>query len=329
MKRELLMAQALRTPWAIVPETGEVMLGVLTRWQGGGQAPDEDLRDARAVREARDTRRMQAGGPRGGIAVIPVYGVIAPKVNLISDFSGGATCQGISSALREALADDAVSQILLDLDSPGGSVAGVSELASEIMQARTQKPIIGIANHEAGSAAYWLAACCTELHCSPSGSVGSIGVWCAHQDVSKAMENEGVKTTLVSAGRYKTEGNSFEPLSGEARDFIQSTIDTYYRSFVAAVARGRGVSIDTVRNGFGAGRMLTAGSAKAEGMVDSVTDFNSLVKDMQSRPRSSRTTRMGALSASTVPLLDQTAIARRRTTESNRRALDLLEVSSR
>jgi capsid assembly protease len=322
MKSSLLLAEALRTAWAIEPKAGQMMIDVLTRHARGEIAPEHALEAAKAARDERATRRQPAIKGRG-IMVLPLCGVIVPKANLITEYSGGTSCQLFSAALRDALADEAVAQILIDIDSPGGSVAGVQELASEIMQARTQKPVLGIANYQAASAAYWLGACCNELYVSPSGEVGSIGVWTAHQDVSQAMENEGVKTTLISAGKYKTEGNPFSPLDNEAKDFIQDSVNSYYRSFVAAVARGRGVSVDKARNGMGQGRMLTAEAAKAEGMVDGITTIGALVGDMQARPRSSKGLRAVGANAGAFGF-DRTAAERR--AAARRREIDLLEL---
>jgi capsid assembly protease len=284
MKRELLIAEVGRTTWAIEPNYGERVLGVLSRWARGERASDADLQDARATRDGRAARVARSASGKG-IAVLPLYGTIAPRSNLIMDYSGGTSCQVFSSLLREALSDDSVAQIIVDIDSPGGSVAGVQELASEIMQARTQKPIIGIANHLAASAAYWLGSCCSELYASPSAEVGSIGVFTAHEDISKALEDQGVNVTLIAAGRYKTEQSPYGPLDPEAKAYVQSNVDSYYRAFTTAVARGRGVSVDKVRTGMGQGRCLMADDAKAQGMVDGVLDFNSLVRDMQARPR--------------------------------------------
>ena len=129
------------------------------------------------------------------------------------------------------------------LDSPGGSVYGVSELADEIMNARAQKPVIAIANSLAASAAYWIGCSASELYVTPGGEVGSIGVWQAHFDYSQALAAEGVTPTLISAGKYKVEGNPYAPLGEDALGFMQSRVDDYYAVFTKSVARGRGVPI--------------------------------------------------------------------------------------
>jgi signal peptide peptidase SppA len=159
---------------------------------------------------------------------------------------------------------------VLDIDSPGGSIAGITELAAEIRSARGAKPIVAVANTLAASAAYWLGSQADQFVVTPSGHVGSIGVYAVHQDVSKMLDEAGVKMTIVSAGPHKTEGNEFEPLTDEARAEIQARVDASYDQFVEDVAAGRNVPVATVRADFGGGRVLTARDALKAGMVDRV-----------------------------------------------------------
>ena len=144
----------------------------------------------------------------------------------------------------------------MDVDSPGGSVFGLKELSQKIFDARGTKPIYAVANSMAGSAAYYIASAADQMIVTPSGEVGSIGTIAIHEDMSVALENEGVKITVIKAGRFKGEGNNFEPLSEEAISNAKREVDAYYGQFVDAVARNRGVSPKAVRNGFGEGRMV-------------------------------------------------------------------------
>lgn len=290
MKRQLLVAEFLSTPWALMPERLAAFAGVIARWNAGVQASQDTLAAVAADREARDAKRdsgMRAGG--GAIAVIPLYGVVTQRGNAADDISGSGGCstQQFSQALRQALADSSVGQILIDIDSPGGSVYGVQELASEIMSARNTKPVVASVNSLAASAAYWVACSASEIYVTPGGEVGSIGVWQAHQDYSAALEMEGVKTTLISAGKYKVEGNPYSPLDADAQAFLQSRVDDYYAAFTKAVAKGRGVPIDAVRNGMGQGRVLGADAAMAEKMVDGIATFDQVVKKMQANAKPS------------------------------------------
>jgi HK97 family phage major capsid protein len=115
---------------------------------------------------------------------------------------------------------------------------------------------------------------------TPSGEVGSIGVYSAHQDISGAQKKLGVKTTLVSAGKFKTERSPFEPLSDEAKAAMQEKVDAYYEMFVAAVAEGRGVSVETVRDTFGQGRTVMAAKAADAGMVDAVATYEDVLAEL-------------------------------------------------
>jgi len=157
-------------------------------------------------------------------------------------------------------------------------------LADEIMAGRAQKKIVAVANGMAASAAYWLACCATELVVTPSGQVGSIGVFAAHEDMSKALEQEGVKVSLVSAGKFKTEGNPYEPLSDEARAALQAKVDEFYGMFVKSVAKGRGVSQASVRDGYGQGRMLLASAAVKEGLADSISTLDQVLSKLGVKP---------------------------------------------
>ena len=297
MNHQLLVAEYLATPWALMPERLSAVTAVIARWSGDARASDEVMHSVAADRNARDARRQASvSNSGGGIAVLPLYGIVTQRGNMVDDVSGPGTAstQQFSNLLRAALQDETVSQILIDIDSPGGSVYGVAELADEIVNARAQKPVVAIANSLAASAAYWIGCSASEFYVTPGGEVGSIGVWQAHQDYSKAMDEAGVKTTLISAGKFKVEGNPYAPLDEEAQGFMQSRVDDYYAAFTKAVAKGRGVPISQVRDGMGQGRVLGADAALASSMVDGIATFNDVVKKMrrdaraQLKPNASR-----------------------------------------
>lgn len=234
-------------------------------------------------------RSRSDGGRQGSIAVVQVFGSIVQRASQLGPCEGGTGTEDIGNALQMALADPSVSQILMEFDTPGGSVFGVGELGAQINSAKAQKPVFGIANSMAASAGYWLLSQCSEAYCTPGGMVGSIGVYGAHQDISKALEDEGVKITLVSAGKYKTEGSPYEPLGDDARANMQESIDGYYSMFTKAVAKGRNVGIDQVRDGMGQGRVMQADAAMKAGMIDGVATFGDVVKKMaRSQQRAGR-----------------------------------------
>lgn len=264
------------TAWAIRETTLAAIMDMVNVRASGRRFTAEEIEARIGTGAAR--RDYQVAG---SVAVIPIYGVITPKADLMSEMSGGTSVQRFKQSLEAALADDKVTSIMLDIDSPGGSTDLIPEMAAQIRQARKQKPIVAMANTSAASAAYWLGSQASEFVVSPSGSVGSIGVFAAHQDVSEAAAKAGVKTTLVSAGKFKTELSPYTPLSEDAKAEIQSKVDKFHSMFVQDVARGRATTVDAVREGFGQGRMVTARDAVKAGMVDRVDTFDNVLSYME------------------------------------------------
>jgi signal peptide peptidase SppA len=235
--------------------------------------------DSEIMAARRDSTARTTNG--GQIAVLPFYGVTTQRPPpAMASGSGLMSTQAFSGALQAAVNDDSVGGVLIDVDSPGGSVYGIQELANEIYQARSQKPIVAIANSLAASAAYWIGSAASEFYITPGGEAGSIGVFAAHQDQSKKLENEGVKTTLIHAGRYKVEGSPYGPLEDDAKAHMQARIDAYYGAFTRAVAKHRGTDVETVRSRMGEGRTYGASDAKAAGMVDDIATFDQVLSRM-------------------------------------------------
>lgn len=270
-KYDRVAQYVLEMPWAMRPEALGVVLDVIEFRTSGGTFTKEEL-------EARlDNREQREASTTGKVAVLPLYGTIMPRANLFSEFSGGTSMQKFAAALKEADRNPEISTIVIDVASPGGSVDLVPETAEVLRNLKT--PTVAVANTDAASAAYWLASQADELVVTPSGQVGSIGVVTAHQNVAGAQEKLGIQTTLISAGKYKVEGSPFGPLGKEARAAIQAKVDHYYDLFVADVARGRGVSVESVRDGFGQGRMVTSAQAVKEGMADRVATLDQIISE--------------------------------------------------
>lgn len=262
--------------WALEPETLAAIKEMVELRMAGGEFTAEELQ-----------ARIGAGPPRredmvmaGSVAIIPVYGVITPRADLFTNVSGGTSVQRLRSTFLDAIDDKAVSAIALDINSPGGLTDMIPEFAAEMRSARGKKPVVAVANTKATSAAYWLGAQADEFVASPSSMVGSIGVFAAHDDMSQLQEKIGVKTTLVSAGKHKTEGNPYEPLSEEARAAIQARVDEMYGTFTTDVAKGRRVPVSAVRDGYGEGRTLTAKQALSAGMVDRLATLDQVVSEL-------------------------------------------------
>lgn len=224
----------------------------------------------------------------GGIMAIPVMGVIEHHESIWEAYGFTTSCDTISAACDRAAGDAAVGTVALVVDSPGGTISGVPELSDKIHALSKVKNVVAIANASAFSAAYWIASSAGKMYCTPSGAVGSIGVIVMHQELSGMAEAAGVKTSIIRAPENKGEGNSWEPLSADARAAIQKEVDTYYGMFVSAVARNRGTSQKDVRAGYGNGRIVTATDAMNAGMVDKVLPMDQMFGALAGRGGQSR-----------------------------------------
>jgi len=257
-----IIEAVLQSPWAIIPGELEV---IVSKYLTLRQPNFEARKIGPSSRHVRN------------IAVLPLYGILVHRADVMTYFSGGTSTLEFARMFRRAMADPSVAAVVIEIDSPGGSVYGCDELASEIHDARGRKKICAISNSQMAAAAYWIGSAADAVSCTPGGEIGSIGVIGAHTDESKAMEAAGLAITLISAGKFKTEGNPYEPLGVNARAAMQHRVDQYYGQFVKAVASNRGVSQTAVRAGYGQGRMLGAAEAMRAGMIDHVETLDQML----------------------------------------------------
>lgn len=276
MKDRQILRFVSETPWAILPSALVQIQQVVAFHAAGGRMSREEIA---AALEAAARPRSNGTPPGGSIAVLPLWGSIVPHAGLMSEMSGATALDSWLEQFRQAAADQSVGTVVLNIDSPGGSVELVAETAAAIRDARKSVNVVAVANTMAASAAYWLGAQADEFYVSPSGLVGSIGVYAAHEDISGALAQEGIDVTLISAPAdgFKVEGNPYEPLSDEALAARQASVDAFYRMFVDDVAKGRGVSAAEVEASYGRGRVLTAKDALAAGMVDGVASLDEVL----------------------------------------------------
>jgi signal peptide peptidase SppA len=183
--------------------------------------------------------------PSGGIAVVPIMGALSRRGDFFTDILGWATYEGLAATMAELAADRSIAQIVLRVDSPGGTVFGVEDAAQAVADAAKRKPVIAIADGLMASAAYWVASGATEIVATPGSELGSIGVIAVHTDISGALERDGVKATEIKAGKHKGEGSPLRPLSDEDRAALEERIEAQYSLFVRRVALGRKVSVGT------------------------------------------------------------------------------------
>jgi signal peptide peptidase SppA len=280
-------------PWMITPEMMGMIVQVLQYRMAGGQYTQEEINARTGDNDPHPEPYMVQGPELAGaggeaaqamVAVLPLYGVIAQRMNMIMEMSGGTSTERFSRAFQQMADDSQISAIVLDVDSPGGSVFGVDELSAQIFKARAKKPIVAVANSSMHSAAYYIGSAASEVWITPGGMLGSIGAIAVHWDESKAIEMEGLKPTIITYGKHKAEGNSLEPIDDEALAEAQKMVDDYGMMFDKAVARNRGVTAATVRRDFGQGRIFRAQDAVSLGMADRAGTLQEAIASLLAKP---------------------------------------------
>ena len=267
-----LAARVLDTPLAIAPQKLSAIIGAIGPRFGVAAMGPEDLGNFDHEEQEQPE----------GVAVIPVVGSLVSRgLGGVEALSGLQGYRAIGAALDEALADDSVSGVLLDVDSFGGEVQGMLDLADRIRSARDVKPVWASVNENAYSAAYALASACERVYVTRAGGVGSIGVVCAHTDVSARDREEGVSYTLIHAGQHKVDGHSHAPLSESHQKRLQAEVNRLYALFVASVAADGRLTEEQAR----ATEALTyhGEDAVTAGLADEVGTFDDALAALQER----------------------------------------------
>jgi signal peptide peptidase SppA len=298
----------VNSPWAIEPAKLNEIVNIYSAHVRGEKI---DLKAIEAQLGRPLNNEPKPYEVRDGVAVIPVDGVISPKMNLFTRISGGTSTQMLSSDFAQALEDSAVHSIVLLVDSPGGAVAGIQQLAGQIFDARgAGKKIVTLADGGMMSAAYWIGAAASSLYMADQTTmVGSIGVVTQHVDVSKAEEQAGVKTTEIYAGKYKRIASEYEPLSADGRAELQAMVDDIYTVFVNDVARFRGVTADAVLKDMADGRIFIGQKALDAKLVDGVSTLGALIAKLNAGDKPARTISLPAGAAAAEPRLNAEATA--------------------
>ncbi len=252
--------------WAILPEKMNEILAFLEARINS--EVNGVVWDGKAVTSAKNVK--------GNIVLLPLVGTISQRIGSL-DCSGGTSADEFGMWFDAAIADPSIGAVVIDTNSPGGNVYGISELSEKIFNARGSKPIIAVVNSMMASAAYWIASAADEIVVTPGGEIGSVGVIAVHQEQSSAEEKAGFKTTVMTAGKFKGEANPFEPLGDDAKSAIEGRLNEYYDMFTSDLARNRDTKKASIMNGFGQGRMVGATAAVEEGMADRVGTLEQVI----------------------------------------------------
>jgi signal peptide peptidase SppA len=283
-----IAARAFNTPLLVEPTKamaflsglGPRILGRRVEMAEGTDTPERTTSiPARASILAGDL--LESAGQRGeapypvvdGIAVIEIAGVLIHRGSWIGQSSGQTSYEGIAAQIAAAANDPNLRGIALEIDSFGGEVAGVFDLADRIRATRAAKPVWAFVAEHAFSAGYALASQADRILLPRTGAVGSIGVVVMHADLSGQLDQDGVRVTLIHSGRHKVDGNPYAPLPAEVRDDIQREIDVLRFLFTETVAAGRGNRLNQDAAMATEAATYRGADAVAAGLADEVTDL--------------------------------------------------------
>lgn len=212
-----------------------------------------------------------------GIAIVPVQGMLLDRGAWLGDLYGIATSyEGLAEQMLRIGKDSAIKTVLLDIDSPGGQVAGLWDLTAEITKLGKSKKIVAIAANMADSAAYAIACAAEEVFVTRSGEAGSIGVIWMHTSYARMLDAAGMDTTIIYEGDHKPDGNPYQSLSHGARAEMSMQIGDANAKFIAHVAKERDLDPTEVRE-FQA-RTFCGEKAVASGLADGVKSFEEVLE---------------------------------------------------
>jgi capsid assembly protease len=218
----------------------------------------------------------------GDVGIISIAGPLVPGAPWYAEYAGVTGYDEIRAALVEAASDSSIGAILLDINSGGGAVNGVMDAAELIANIDTNvKPVQTYSSGMIASAAYWLGSSARRIDIGKVAEAGSIGVLTVHKEMSKMMKDMGVTATVLRAGEFKALGNQYEQLSDKAKAEIQGQLDQMYALFLGHVADARGVTPAEADARFAQGRVFIGDRAAAVGLVDGVSNFDTVISRAQ------------------------------------------------
>lgn len=252
------------TPWLLHPDKLAQVLDVL-----------ESRSDRRDVEFKIQQIQEEAPEPTGvavvdGVAVIGVEGIISKRMNLITQFSGGTSTEMLSAQIQSAGNDDEIKGIVLDIDSPGGSANGMTEVGLAVSAARKKKRVVSVVNEFAASGAFWIASMADEIVSLPTGSAGSIGAFTVH----RPQADEG--STVIVSPKGSLKASHMLPLTEEAEANLQEQVDDVFDLFASDVATNRGMTRERIvgleAKTFLGAKAMTAGLVDRIGTLEQVID---------------------------------------------------------
>lgn len=262
-------------PWAITETALHTILEIAARENESPQAV--------AAKLGRNLQNTYSVTERDGVAIIPVTGPLFRYANLFTMISGASSYELIARDFTAALESPQIKGIILDIDSPGGEVNGVSELSNMVFAARGKKPVVAYASGDAASGAYWIASAADEIVVSETSALGSIGVVGMYQGKS------GKSAEAVEIVSSQSPHKRLDPTTDDGRSRLQIRIDSMADVFIETIARNRNVSAENVQNHYGGGDVMIGAKAVSAGLADRIGSLEGLIAELSSPQKSPRT----------------------------------------
>ena len=234
--------------------------------------------DVEGLQIKSDAKDQRVATTNEGVAVIPIVGSMSHRSTGIEAMSGMTSYTTLQKQFEAAFNDPNVGSILMDIDSPGGSVAGAFDFRDYLMSKKGTKPVYALARDAMCSAAYLIGSTADKVYATQTARVGSIGVVAMHTDASGKMEKEGLKPSFISAGKFKTAGNPYEKLEGDKLKYLQDSVDESYDMFINAVADARGIDKKVIRDT--EARVYGGKKAVEIGLADGIRTYESVIAEM-------------------------------------------------
>lgn len=259
-------------PWAITESALQTILEIAARENESPQAV--------AAKLGRNLQNTYSVMERDGVAIIPVTGPLFRYANLFTAISGASSYELIARDFTVALENPQIKGIILDIDSPGGEVNGVSELSNMVYAARGKKPVVAYASGDAASGAYWIASAADEIVVSDTSALGSIGV------VGMYRGKSGKQSEDVEIVSSQSPHKRLDPQTDEGRARLQLRIDSMADVFISTIARNRDVAPEIVQTHYGGGDVMIGARAVEAGLADRVGSLEQLIQELSTSPQS-------------------------------------------
>jgi signal peptide peptidase SppA len=290
VRYQAIVSRFFTSLWALRPEDHAFISDLILRRSGGETVTPEQIK---AAIEGKAYGSPFTSPAKGDVAVISLHGTIMNRAGMLT-VSGFTSPQDFAASVRAAAADPNVSEIVLSVDSPGGTVDGTNTAAEAVREAAKVKPVTAVADGMMASGAYWIASQATRVVVDPTALVGSIGVIATHIDRTKEADDAGIRVSYFRSVEHKALGQPYEPLTDDAETGLRDVVASAHAQFVNAIERARG----PLSKAAATGRIFTGLEAVEAGLADEVGTLQSVLDDLvRSRQRGARGTTRAASAA--------------------------------